>query len=48
MSAAGAICHVIPTASEKGRKEIIAEDLQDENNSDGERPPWLTAEDFKW
>jgi hypothetical protein len=32
----------------QGRKEIIAEDLQEENNSDGECPPWLTAEDFKW
>jgi hypothetical protein len=31
----------------KGRKEIIAEDLQEENNSDGERT-WLTAGDFKW
>jgi hypothetical protein len=31
----------------KGRKEIIAEDLQEENNRHGEQP-WLTAEDFKW
>jgi hypothetical protein len=31
----------------KGRKEIIAENLQEKNNSDGEQP-WLTAEDFKW
>jgi hypothetical protein len=30
-----------------GSKEIVAEDLQEKNNSDGERP-WLTAEDFKW
>jgi competence protein ComGC len=31
----------------KGRNKIIAEDLQEENNSDGEWP-WLTAEDIKW